>query len=66
MSYIIKVVSLSGDKVEYFRANNLTEAKLFQTSSVNYVYIFTAHEFINKLPRVPVNRKQQSDFDVIL
>jgi len=63
--YIIQVQNLDKTKTEYYRAANLTEAKLYQMQSVNFVNIFTAQDFLSRLPRVRVEKKR-SDFDVIL
>ena len=65
--YVVQVKSLDGTKVEYYRASNLTEAKLFQCSTPGFVYIFTAHEFLSGLRKVPIEpRTNTTDFDVIM
>jgi len=63
--YIIRVENLDRSKVEYFRAQNMTDAKLFQSQSMNYVDVFTSREFLEKLPLIQVQRKPKSNFDVI-
>ncbi len=64
--YVIQVQNLEGNKTEYYRARSKTEAELFQMSSINFVHIFTAHEFLSRLPLVPLVPKAKDDFDVIL
>jgi hypothetical protein len=64
--YILEVKNFEGTKATYFRAKTLTEAKLFQMSSANYVNIYTAHEFLSILPQVDVGNKSKDNFDVTL
>ena len=65
--YIIEVQNIDKSKTEYYRAINLTEAKLYQMSTPNFVHVYSAHEFLSLLPRVPLgNKKKDNNFDVTL
>ena len=66
MMYIVQVQNLEGTKMKYYRARNLTEAKLFQMSSTNFVHIYSAQDFLSRLQVVPINPKVQDNFDVTL
>ena len=66
MMYIVQVQNLEGTKMQYYRARSLTEAKLFQMSSPNFVHIYSAQDFLSRLQVVPINTKVKDDFDVIL
>ena len=64
--YIIQVQNIEGTKTEYFRAKTRNDAILFQMSSTNFVNIYTAHDFLSKLPLINLSKKLKNDFDVIL
>jgi hypothetical protein len=63
--YIVIVKDLDS-KIKYYRAKNLTEAKLYQSQTLKWVYIMTPHEFLSKLERLPLETKREENFDVIL
>jgi hypothetical protein len=59
MQYIVQVKDLDG-KTTYYCAKNKYEAQLYRDSTPKYVHIFSSQEFLNSLPKLPINWK---DFD---
>lgn len=54
MQYIVQVKDLDG-KTTYYCAKNKYEATLYSNSTPKYVHIFSAQEFLNSLPKLPIN-----------
>jgi hypothetical protein len=55
--YIVQVKDLASGTVNNYCARNLTEAKLYQQTTPKFVNIFSAHEFMAKLPKLPIEHK---------
>jgi hypothetical protein len=53
--YIVQVKDLDGTVTNYC-AKNLTEAKLYQQTTPKFVNIFSAYDFMAKLPKLPLSK----------
>lgn len=53
MQYIVQVKDLDGN-ISYYCAKNKHEATLYRDSTPRYVHIFSAQDFLNSLPKLPI------------
>ena len=60
--YIVQVCDFNGNYT-YFRAKNLTEANLYKDTTLKFVKIFSAHEFLSQLPVVPLKSQYTQAFE---
>lgn len=60
--YIVQVRDLDGAVINYC-AKNLTEAKLYQQTTPKFVNIFSAHEFMSKLPKLPMSNSTKNNIE---